>query len=290
MGLLPEVARDIGVSIPQAGHVISAYALGVVIGAPVLAVLAAGWRRRALLIALMACSRPATSPAPMAPDLPVAEPAALCHRPAARHLLRRGRAGGRHARAAGATRARRGAGDAGAHRRHAGRRAHCRMAGPALRLARGLRVRRRDRAGGRGAAAPRYARPRTPGRRQPLARTRRAQAQAGVVHAGHRRHRLRRHVLGVQLHQAHAHRGGRHAAGRRAPRAGAVRPGHGHGQPGGLAPGRQVAHAHHRRPAGVRGAGARAVHLRGAQRGTRRPSTCSSSAPPWPSARRCRSA
>ena len=37
MGLLPEVATDIGVSIPQAGHVISAYALGVVIGAPVLA-------------------------------------------------------------------------------------------------------------------------------------------------------------------------------------------------------------------------------------------------------------
>lgn len=53
MGLLPEVAADIGVSIPQAGHVISAYALGVVIGAPVLAVLAAGWNRRALLIALM---------------------------------------------------------------------------------------------------------------------------------------------------------------------------------------------------------------------------------------------
>ena len=53
LGLLPEVARDIGVSIPQAGHVISAYALGVVIGAPVLAVLAAGWRRRMLLIALM---------------------------------------------------------------------------------------------------------------------------------------------------------------------------------------------------------------------------------------------
>ncbi len=54
MGLLPEVARDIGVTIPQAGHVISSYALGVVIGAPVLAVLAAGWGRRALLIALMA--------------------------------------------------------------------------------------------------------------------------------------------------------------------------------------------------------------------------------------------
>ncbi|RYF25023.1 MAG: MFS transporter [Comamonadaceae bacterium] len=54
MGLLPEVAKDMGVTIPQAGHVISAYALGVVIGAPVLAVLAASWGRRALLMALMA--------------------------------------------------------------------------------------------------------------------------------------------------------------------------------------------------------------------------------------------
>ena len=54
MGLLPEVARDLQVTIPQAGHVISAYALGVVIGAPMLAVLAAHWPRRALLVALMA--------------------------------------------------------------------------------------------------------------------------------------------------------------------------------------------------------------------------------------------
>ncbi len=53
MGLLPEVARNIGVSIPQAGHAISAYAMGVVIGAPVLAVAAAGWGRRNLLMALM---------------------------------------------------------------------------------------------------------------------------------------------------------------------------------------------------------------------------------------------
>jgi DHA1 family inner membrane transport protein len=54
MGLLPEVARDLHVTIPEAGHVISAYALGVVIGAPMLAVLAAHWPRRALLFALMA--------------------------------------------------------------------------------------------------------------------------------------------------------------------------------------------------------------------------------------------
>jgi DHA1 family inner membrane transport protein len=53
MGLLPEVARDLAVSIPQAGHVISAYALGVVVGAPLLAVLTANWHRRTLLMVLM---------------------------------------------------------------------------------------------------------------------------------------------------------------------------------------------------------------------------------------------
>lgn len=54
MGLLPDAARDLAISIPQAGHLISAYALGVVIGAPLLAVLGARLPRRNLLIALMA--------------------------------------------------------------------------------------------------------------------------------------------------------------------------------------------------------------------------------------------
>lgn len=54
MGLLPEVARDLGVTLPGAGRLISAYALGVVVGAPTLAVLAAGWNRRTLLSTLMA--------------------------------------------------------------------------------------------------------------------------------------------------------------------------------------------------------------------------------------------
>lgn len=53
MGLLPEVAQTLSISIPQAGHVISAYALGVVVGAPLLAVLTAHWPRRLLLVALM---------------------------------------------------------------------------------------------------------------------------------------------------------------------------------------------------------------------------------------------
>ncbi len=53
MGLLPEIAEGVGVSIPDAGHLISAYAVGVVVGAPVLAFLGARLPRRALLLALM---------------------------------------------------------------------------------------------------------------------------------------------------------------------------------------------------------------------------------------------
>jgi MFS transporter, DHA1 family, inner membrane transport protein len=57
MGLLPQIAHGVDVSIPVAGHVISAYAVGVVIGAPVLAFLGARLPRRGLLVALMvACA------------------------------------------------------------------------------------------------------------------------------------------------------------------------------------------------------------------------------------------
>lgn len=54
MSLLPDFARDLDIDAPTAGHVISAYALGVVIGAPLLAVLGARMARRTLLIMLMA--------------------------------------------------------------------------------------------------------------------------------------------------------------------------------------------------------------------------------------------
>jgi len=53
MSLLPYFARDLGITAPTAGHVISAYALGVVLGAPLIAVLAARIARRDLLIGLM---------------------------------------------------------------------------------------------------------------------------------------------------------------------------------------------------------------------------------------------
>jgi MFS transporter, DHA1 family, inner membrane transport protein len=53
MSLLPFFSHDLGISAPTAGHVISAYALGVVVGAPLIAVLTARMARRTLLIVLM---------------------------------------------------------------------------------------------------------------------------------------------------------------------------------------------------------------------------------------------
>lgn len=54
MGLLPQIAAGVSVDIPTAGHLISAYALGVVVGAPSIAALAARVPRKQLLIVLMA--------------------------------------------------------------------------------------------------------------------------------------------------------------------------------------------------------------------------------------------
>ncbi len=55
MGLLPEIATDLDVSIPVAGYLISAYALGVVIGAPLLVIAGRNYppRRMLLLLAVM---------------------------------------------------------------------------------------------------------------------------------------------------------------------------------------------------------------------------------------------
>ncbi|WP_237565425.1 MFS transporter [Ornithinimicrobium cavernae] len=54
MGLLPQIAGGLGVSIPTAGHTISSYAVGVVVGAPLVAVLGARLPRRGLALVLMA--------------------------------------------------------------------------------------------------------------------------------------------------------------------------------------------------------------------------------------------
>ena len=53
MGMLPDVASDFNISIPQAGHLIFAYALGVVIGAPLLVAVSSNFAPKKILWALM---------------------------------------------------------------------------------------------------------------------------------------------------------------------------------------------------------------------------------------------
>ncbi|XQC06485.1 MFS transporter [Arcobacter cryaerophilus gv. pseudocryaerophilus] len=53
MGLLPDVAKDLRVSIPIAGHLISAYAFGVVVGAPILVALSSKFPPKNILIVYM---------------------------------------------------------------------------------------------------------------------------------------------------------------------------------------------------------------------------------------------
>lgn len=54
MGLLPEIAKDVGVSIPAAGTLVSAYALGVMAGAPTMSLLLARFSQKRALLGLMA--------------------------------------------------------------------------------------------------------------------------------------------------------------------------------------------------------------------------------------------
>ncbi|MFB7418514.1 MFS transporter [Streptomyces sp. NPDC056121] len=68
MGLLPNVADDLHISIPSAGHLVSAYALGVVIGAPLLAALTARMPRRRVLVALMVLFVAGNAVSAAAPD------------------------------------------------------------------------------------------------------------------------------------------------------------------------------------------------------------------------------
>jgi MFS transporter, DHA1 family, inner membrane transport protein len=54
MGMLPLIADDLGVTIPRMGLVVSAYAIGVLVGAPVMTLATARMPRRRLLVGLMA--------------------------------------------------------------------------------------------------------------------------------------------------------------------------------------------------------------------------------------------
>jgi DHA1 family inner membrane transport protein len=53
MGLMPQFAADLGVSITEAGHAVSAYALGVVVGAPLITALTSRVPRKPLLLAMV---------------------------------------------------------------------------------------------------------------------------------------------------------------------------------------------------------------------------------------------
>ena len=70
MGLLPDIAAGFGISEPTAGHVISAYALGVVIGAPAIAALTARWPRKTLLLVLMTVFTLGNAASMLAPSYP----------------------------------------------------------------------------------------------------------------------------------------------------------------------------------------------------------------------------
>jgi DHA1 family chloramphenicol resistance protein-like MFS transporter len=53
-GLLPEISTDLDVSIPAAGLLISAFAIGMLVGAPILAVTTLRWSRRAAMLSFLA--------------------------------------------------------------------------------------------------------------------------------------------------------------------------------------------------------------------------------------------
>ncbi len=67
MSLLPQLSAGLGIDEPTAGHLISAYALGVVVGAPAIAILAAKLPKRTLLIGLMAFFAAANIASALAP-------------------------------------------------------------------------------------------------------------------------------------------------------------------------------------------------------------------------------
>ncbi|MCW2498157.1 MFS transporter [Jatrophihabitans sp.] len=72
LGLLPQVADDLSVSIPQAGQLISVYALGVVVGAPLLTAVTVRMDRRRVLIGLMSWYAVANLVTATSPNFPFA--------------------------------------------------------------------------------------------------------------------------------------------------------------------------------------------------------------------------
>ncbi|MGQ4714621.1 MFS transporter [Streptomyces anulatus] len=68
MGLLPNVADDLGTSVPTAGYLVSAYAIGVVLGAPLLTGIGSRVPRKKMLLLLMALFTVGNLASALAPD------------------------------------------------------------------------------------------------------------------------------------------------------------------------------------------------------------------------------
>ena len=68
MGLLPVIAQGVDVSIPTAGMLVSAYAIGVMVGAPVMTLLFSRFGKRTALMALMAIFTIGNLMSALAPD------------------------------------------------------------------------------------------------------------------------------------------------------------------------------------------------------------------------------
>jgi DHA1 family inner membrane transport protein len=66
-GLLPEIAGDVQISVAQAGLLITVFAVGMIVGAPLMAMLTLRLPRRLTLILALGSSRPGTSSSPSAP-------------------------------------------------------------------------------------------------------------------------------------------------------------------------------------------------------------------------------
>src|SRR3954447_22148616 len=70
-GILPDVAIDVSVSIPAAGLLVSAYALGMIVGGPLVTVVTARLARKPLVVGLVAVSVTGNLGSALAPNYPV---------------------------------------------------------------------------------------------------------------------------------------------------------------------------------------------------------------------------